>query len=203
MPKIIDYDARRLEIASKAAAVLARDGIQETNLGKIADRCGVGRTTLYQYFRNIGELIDFTLAETFARLDAEAEAILRESGLRAVDRLVRLMQYLERVAILEKDRMVLVLDFLLHPRREMPGIEFDVPQHVRILRSELEKMLDQAIAAGDIVKIDAKSMAFTLFALVEASTVHGALYDNISLDDTMRDIRILINGLMVDRSLPA
>jgi AcrR family transcriptional regulator len=199
MPKIIDYDARRLEIASKAAAVLARDGIQEATLGKIADSCGVGRTTLYQYFRNIGELIDFTLADTFARLDAEAEAILQASDLRAVDRLIHLMQYLERIAVQDKDRMVLVLDFLLHPRRKVQGVEFDVPQQVRILRDELEKMLEQAVAAGDIVKVDAKSMAFTLFALVEASTVHSALYDNISLDDTMRDIRILITGLMIDR----
>jgi len=200
MPKIIDYDAKRREIADKAAAVLARDGIMEANLGKVADLCGMGRTTLYQYFQNIGQLVDFTLAETFSRLDAEAEAILQDSSLPAVDRLVSLMQYLERVAILDKDRMVLVLDFLLHPRRETPGVSFDVQHHVRILRGELERMLDQAIASGEIVKVDAKSMAFTLFAFVEASTVHGALYDNISLEDSMRDINLLIAGLRKDRA---
>jgi AcrR family transcriptional regulator len=197
MPKIIDYDAKRREIASKAASVLARDGILEANLGKIADRCGMGRTTLYQYFRNIGELVDFTLAETFARLDAEAEALLNDSSEKAVDRLIRLMQYLERAAVLEKDRMVLVLDFLLHPQREVPGVAFDVQKHVRVLRGGLERMLEQAIASGEIAEVDAKSMAFTLFAFIEASTVHGALYDNISLEDTMRDINILIAGLRI------
>jgi AcrR family transcriptional regulator len=195
MPKIIDYEAKRREIADRAAAVLARDGILEANLGKIADLCGMGRTTLYQYFPNIGKLVDFTLADTFSRLKLGAEAILKDSSLRAVDRLVNLMQYLERVAILDQDRMVLVLDFLLHPRRETPGVSFDVQEHVRMLRGELEKMLEQAIASGEIIKIDAKSMAFTLFAFVEASTVHGALYGNISLEDTMRDIQLLIEGL--------
>jgi AcrR family transcriptional regulator len=199
MPKIIDYEAKRREIADQAAAVLARDGLLEANLGKIADLCGMGRTTLYQYFPNIGALVDFTLADTFARLKLGAEAILQDSSLRPADRLISLMQYLERVAILDKDRMVMVLDFLLHPRRETPGVTFDVQEHVRMLRGELEKMLEQAIASGEIIRIDARSMAFTLFAFVEASTVHGALYDNISLEDSMRDIKLLIEGLRTER----
>jgi hypothetical protein len=43
--------------------------------------------------------------------------------------------------------------------------------------------------------MDSKSMAFTLFAFIEAATVHSVFYDNISLKDTMRDIDLLIDGL--------
>jgi AcrR family transcriptional regulator len=195
MPKIIDYDAKRREIAAKAVSVLVRDGIQEANLGKVADCCGMGRTTLYQYFRNINELIDFTLAETFARLDAEAASLRGDRSVDALGRLLRFMQYLEREAIEDKDRMVLVLDFLLHPNRGRAGISFDVQEHVRILRGELELILSDAVAEGALRAMDTKSMAFTLFAFIEAATVHSALYDNISLQDTMRDINMLIDGM--------
>jgi AcrR family transcriptional regulator len=195
MPKIIDYDARRREIAAKAASVLARDGILEANLGKVADSCGLGRTTLYQYFRNIGELVEFTLEETFARLDGEAARLLDDRGTSAVDRLLRFMGYLDEVAIRDKDRMILVLDFLLHPRREKGDVSFDVQEHVRILRGELERLLAQAVESGELREMDTKSMAFTLFAFIEAATVHGALYDNISLENTVRDIGIIIDGL--------
>jgi AcrR family transcriptional regulator len=195
MPKIIDYDARRQEIAAKAASVLARDGILEANLGKVADSCGLGRTTLYQYFRNIGELVEFTLAETFGRLDQEAELLQRDRGIDAVDRLLRFLAFLEEVAIKDKDRMVLVLDFLLHPHRKQEGVSFDVQERVRTLRSELEAILTEAVASGELRAMDTKSMAFTLFAFIEAATIHGALYDNISLESTMRDIALLIEGL--------
>jgi Transcriptional regulator len=195
MPKIVDYDAKRREIASTAISVLVRDGILEANLGKIADECGMGRTTLYQYFRNIGELIDFSLADTFADLDAEADALLGDGEMDAVERLVRFMRYLERVAILDKDRMVLVLDFLLHPSRQSPGVAFDVQERTRVLRGELAKVIGRAVESGKLKPIDPGSMAFTLFAFIEAATVHGALYDNISLEDTMRDIELLIDGL--------
>jgi hypothetical protein len=66
---------------------------------------------------------------------------------------------------------------------------------VRILRGELEGILAEAVASGELRSMDTKSMAFTLFAFIEAATVHSALYDNISLENTMRDIDLIIDGL--------
>jgi AcrR family transcriptional regulator len=195
MPKIIDYDQRRHEIAEKAIAVLVRDGIQEASFGKVADLCGLGRTTLYQYFRNINEVLEFTLAGVFDSLDREAENLYADTSRGPYEKLLAFMAYLERVAILDKNRMVLVLDFLLHPHREIPGFSFSVQEHVRKLRAELERILAAAVASGDLRPIDSKSMAFTLFAFIEAATVHSVYYDNISLEDTMRDLNILIEGL--------
>jgi len=195
MPKIVDYDARRHEIAQKTVSVLVRDGFRELKLGKVADLCGIGRTTIYQYFRNIGQIIDFALADVFRKLDAEINAVAGDQGIRPTDKLLRVMDYLERFAIMEKEPMILVLDFLLHPNREMPGVGFNVQEHVRALRVGLERVLAVGIEAGEIKPVDPKSMAFTLFSFVEAATVHSALYDNISLENTLRDMRILMEGL--------
>lgn len=195
MPKIVDFEARRREIAEKAVAVMVRDGIQEANLGKVADLCGLGRTTLYQYFRNIEEVVVYTLEEIFGRLDRETEALYEDPSLGAADKLLKSMEYLERAAVLDRGKMILVLDFLLHPNRETPGIAFDVQQQVRKLRAGLERALTAAVESGEIKPIDPASMAFTLFSFIEAATVHSALYDNISLDGTLRDIRILVEGL--------
>jgi AcrR family transcriptional regulator len=195
MPKIVDYDERRREIAEKAVSVMVRDGIQEASLGKVADLCGVGRTTLYQYFRNIEEVVVFTLEEVFGRLDRDTAAVYDDPSLGAADKLLRLMEYLERVAVLDKTKMVLVLDFLLHPNRETPGVAFDVQAHVRKLRAGLRRALEEGVLSGEFKPIDPESMAFTLFSFIEAATVHSALYDNISLELTLRDIRILLEGL--------
>jgi len=195
MPKIVDYDARRKDIADKTVSVLVRDGFRELKLGKVAALCGIGRTTIYQYFRNIGQIIDYALADVFKRLDAEIAAAAADDSLAPSGKLLRVMEFLERVAILDKERMVLVLDFLLHPKREVPGVKFDVQEHVRALRVGLERVLQAGVDSGELRPMDAKSMAFTLFSFVEAATVHSALYDNISLDTTLRDLRILLDGL--------
>jgi AcrR family transcriptional regulator len=193
MPKIVDREARRRDIATKAVAVLVRDGIQDAHLGKVADECGLGRTTLYDSFKNLGELIDYTLAETFDLL--EAEALQDDPTLDPVEKVRRFMHLQARVAIEEKEKMVLVLDLLLHPHRQNPGRTFNAPERVRTLRAELAGLLEAAVAAGDLKPFDAKSMAFTLFSFVEAATVHAVYYDNIRLDATVRDIDLLIEGL--------
>lgn len=195
MPKIVDTEARRREIAQKTVSVLVRDGFRELKLGKVAELCGLGRTTIYQYFKNVGAIIDFALAEVFEKLDAGIDAVYRNEKLAPADRLFHAMDYLEHVAILDKESMILVLDLLLHPKREMPGVKFDAQARLRSLREGLERILDAGIAAGDIRPLDARSMAFTLFSFVEAATLHSALYDNISLETTIRDMRILMEGL--------
>jgi AcrR family transcriptional regulator len=195
MPKVIDFEEKRREISAQAVKVLAVEGIQASNLGKVATRCGMGRTTLYEYFPNMGKLVDFCLAETFEQLATETLAVREDRSLAATERLLKLMEFLESYANQNKDRMILVLDFLLHPKRETPGVSFDVPSHVRIIRSELERVLTEAVKAGEIQELDPASMAFTLFSFVEAASIHGALYDNLSLQSTLRDIKTLIQGL--------
>lgn len=195
MPKIVDFDSRRREIAAKAVAVLVRDGIQETNLGKIADACGMGRTTLYEYFRNVGELVDFTLAETFSRLSSDADAVRYDKSESKAGRIVRLIRYIELFLFADRDRMILMFDFLFHPDRETPGVTFNIQEHIRKLRIGLEEIIAEAVESGELKPVDPQSMAFTLFAFIEGAAVHATLYDRALAEKTLRDIAILIEGL--------
>jgi AcrR family transcriptional regulator len=50
MPKIIDKEAKKLEILHAAMHVFARKGIIKTKMIDIAQAAGVGKGTLYEYF---------------------------------------------------------------------------------------------------------------------------------------------------------
>ncbi len=195
MPKVVDFDAKRREIAEKAVAVLVKNGIQETNLGKIAGHCGMGRTTLYEYFANVGELINFTLEETFRRLFADIDAIRDDRTGNATDRIIRYVKYIEAFLFAEKDRMILLFDFLFHPDRETPGVTFNSQEHIRTLRLGLQAIIEEAVKAGELKPVDPASMAFTLFASIEGATIHAVLYDRTLAEKTMRDLELLIEGL--------
>jgi AcrR family transcriptional regulator len=198
MPKIVDFDVKRREIAAQAVTVLVQNGIQETNLGKIAKHCGMGRTTLYEYFTNVGELINFTLEETFRRLFDDIDAIRDDRTGSATDRIVRYVHYIEQFLFAEKDRMILMFDFLFHPDRENPGVTFNSQAHIRTLRLGLQTIIEEAITAGELKPVDPESMAFTLFASIEGATIHAVLYDRTLAEKTMRDMELLIEGLKKD-----
>ncbi len=195
MPKIIDHDAKRREIAQTAISVFVRDGIREAHLGTVAALCSFGRTTMYQYFRNIDEVLAFSLEEIFSRLMKDIESVAEKPGNSATEKLLDLLFFLEKVAVEDKERMILVLDFLLHPKRIIPGMSFDVSGKVRELRASVERLLEAGVKSGELKQVSAKSMGFTLFSLVEAAAIHSVLYDNISLEETVASTKVLIEGL--------
>jgi AcrR family transcriptional regulator len=75
MPKIVDVDARRLELAAAAARVIARAGVGGASMREVAAEAGWTTGTLVHYFSDKRDLLRFTL-----------EASLDRRGLRARDR---------------------------------------------------------------------------------------------------------------------
>ena len=56
MATIVEHDKRRQEILQRALDVFIDEGYEDVTFQKIADRCGITRTTLYIYFKNIAAI---------------------------------------------------------------------------------------------------------------------------------------------------
>ena len=52
MAIIVEHEKRRKEILQKSLDVFVEEGYEDVTFQKIADRCGITRTTLYIYFHN-------------------------------------------------------------------------------------------------------------------------------------------------------
>jgi len=61
MPKLVDADQRRGELAEAAARVIARSGIDGASLREVASEAGWTTGALVHYFANKRELLAFTL----------------------------------------------------------------------------------------------------------------------------------------------
>jgi len=70
MPKIVDVDQRRSELAEAAARVIARAGVDGASMRDIATEAGWTTGTLVHYFANKRELLDFTLRASIERRSA-------------------------------------------------------------------------------------------------------------------------------------
>ena len=56
MPKIVDHDAYRLELASKALEIFTQHGVNGLGMRGIADAMGISKSALYHYFPSKEEL---------------------------------------------------------------------------------------------------------------------------------------------------
>lgn len=195
MPKIVDYDSRRTEIAAMAVKVFVRDGYHAANLSDIAELCGFGRTTIYKYFTNKSDIYVFAMEDIFKRLKFLATEVLENRSLGPTDRLLLLLDKLLRKAVEEKELMTLVIEQLLCPERRDPHMNLGAVQMIRDLRASLESLLVEGNAAGELKVANPNAMAFALFSLVEAATINNSLYSIFSLEDTLHAAKDLVTGL--------
>lgn len=56
MPKIVDKEAKKMEILHAAMQVFAQKGVVKTKIIDIATTAGVGKGTIYEYFRSKEEI---------------------------------------------------------------------------------------------------------------------------------------------------
>ena len=69
MAIVVEHDKRKQEILQKSLDVFIEEGYEDATFQKIADRCGITRTTLYIYFKNKHEIFLGSIKELLAELD--------------------------------------------------------------------------------------------------------------------------------------
>jgi len=71
MPKLVDVDQRRAELADAAAHVIARHGIDGASMRGVAAEAGWTTGALVHYFSSKQELLAFTLQSSLQRLRSQ------------------------------------------------------------------------------------------------------------------------------------
>lgn len=90
MPRVVDHDERRRQIAEALLAVAARDGHESVSSRAVAKELGVATGSLWHYFDGFDDVVRAAAAEVTRRTD-ERIAVATE-GLRGLPRLDALMR---------------------------------------------------------------------------------------------------------------
>ena len=61
MAIVVEHEKRKREILEKAMELFCRDGYEDVTFQKIADACGITRTTLYIYFGSKHKIFNFSI----------------------------------------------------------------------------------------------------------------------------------------------
>lgn len=75
MPKIVDHQARRVELAEAVWRVIARDGVDEISIRSVATEAGWSSGALRHYFATRAELLAFACEEVITRVTARIAAL--------------------------------------------------------------------------------------------------------------------------------
>ncbi|MDQ0095179.1 TetR/AcrR family transcriptional regulator [Paeniglutamicibacter psychrophenolicus] len=100
MPKIVDHDARRLELVEVTWRVIAHRGFDGVTLRDVAAEAGFANGALKPYFPTRASLVRATFTHVFGRTNARVESSIR--GLAGLD---ALHAFALEVLPLDEDRL--------------------------------------------------------------------------------------------------
>ena len=149
------------EVLDKAAGLFATKGFAATSLKDVAEAVGLGRSSIYYYFPNK----DALLAELIQGVTAPVAKIFQEVDQQELDPRPRLHEVVRRLVLWVADPRT---HFRLLDKSEAelpPAIGRVHAEAKRRILSEMMKLIDAAVIAGEARPVDTRVAALSIIGM--------------------------------------
>lgn len=170
MPKIVDKKAKKLDIVHAALKEFARKGVANTKMADIARAAGIGKGTIYEYFKDKNEIF----VESFNQFLATMDTILGGKIYRLSDPVEKLKAFFqgwgELIAHTGDDYIGVMLEFWAEGIRESHDFAkspINLKEIYEQFRAMLKAILDEGIAQGKFREINSTYTAALLIGALD------------------------------------
>lgn len=194
MPKIVDVDEKMRMISENALEVFNRKGYYNTNMDDIAKACNIGRTTLYDYFKNKEAIFLYTMESFFDMIDCHIYEVKNINTIDSIDKIKYIFNIVFNAYMELESMSLMILDIWAILYRDKPELISGTKMRMHKYRELLSKILRQGIEKKEIKELNPDSMGITLLSLVDS------LIFALQITKTTDDINLFINdvGLILD-----
>jgi AcrR family transcriptional regulator len=195
VPKLVDLDQKKAEIAHKALYAFAFEGYHKTSLGAIARMCGIGRTTIYEYFKDKDEIFSYTLNHSFDLLQPDFRQILQQPGFTSLERIAAILRVILTQFYQDKRALLVLVEHSLRILRENWEVAGRLRDRMRGLQDLLESLLREGMEAGQIRPLEARGQAQALTMLAESAILQFSMNPDVPLEEVVAGVENLLQGL--------
>lgn len=196
MSIIVEHDKRRKEILEKALDVFMDEGFEDATFQKIADRCGITRTTLYIYFKNKKEIFNYSIKQLLCEVEESITVIRNDNNLTSAEKLKKVLS--DIIDRLEKNRWLLsaILDYLLYLSRSDSDPETRVRRRTVRLRHILSSILIEGIRKEELAEVNVKDAVDMFYGLLESAIFRLVVLKRSSISDLKQVASLTVNRLI-------
>jgi len=153
-----DFDGKRIAIMDAATRLFRDHGYKGASLNELARLLNVTKPTIYYYFSSKDEILrsikHHTLDEVIRML-----VEVRATELRGIDKLTEAMRRYVHILASDYGRVVV----LIHDRVLTKKSQVAIRDRTAVIDNHLFAIYDQAIAEGDLRRIERHVLHYTLF----------------------------------------
>ncbi len=195
MATIVEHEKRKHEILQKALDVFMEEGYEDVTFQKIADRCGITRTTLYIYFKNKREIFIWSIKQLTAGIEVQLMEFIQNKELKASDCL-RKMMFLVLDECKENHKLFnVVLSYLLTLQKSGINPAERVRRRVIRLRHLISLLIIRGNNSNEFKNVNIKDTNELLYGLIESAIFRIAVLGQSSIDEVYGAIDLAIDKL--------
>ncbi|MDR0623130.1 MAG: TetR/AcrR family transcriptional regulator [Treponema sp.] len=197
MSIIVEHEKRRRQILEKALDVFMDEGFGNATFQKIADRCGITRTTLYIYFKNKREIFNYSIKQLLTNVEARIHRIIKNTSLGSAEKLRAVL--LDVIGQFEKNRRLLsvILDYLLLLAKSGHDPETRVRRRIIKIRHILASMVIPGVRSGELAPVNVRVADDLLYGLLESAIFRLAVLKRENLDELKQAVCLAVERLTI------
>ena len=183
MPKIVDKEQKKSEIARVAIQLFSEKGFENATLQNIADAAGVGKGTIYHYFKSKFDILKQIVTELLNEFNSAIESAVFDEG----DPEAQIFSLFDQTidwSLRVENILIVYLELILMNQRNNTYGDFleDIRNLLADYRAWMLEIIESGIKMGRFRDdIDVKSLSIFLVASMDGLFLHY-LFDNRNFD---------------------
>lgn len=196
MAIIVAHDRRRQEILQKSLDVFIEEGYEDATFQKIADRCGITRTTLYIYFKNKHEIFLESIKELLSELEISLTDVIKDKSKNAETTLRQILRTIITRCGENPKLFSVLLNYLMQLKKSGADTNSRVRRRVIRVHHLLVTIIIQGIRAGDFKDGNVRIMEESLYALIEAAIFRIAVLGQNNLASIQESLERTVDSFL-------
>lgn len=196
MAIVVEHEKRRYEILEKALDIFIEEGYEDATFQKIADRCGITRTTLYLYFKNKREIFIWSIKQLTDSVEKDLK-VMMGSDQPWARRLESVMHTIIDRCSENRRLFNVVLTYLLQAQKTGKDPDSRVKRRTIRLRHLISQMLIAGKDAGEFNITNVKDANELFYGLVESAIFRIAILDHPNADDVKAAMSLAVRGISI------
>lgn len=197
MPKIVNIEEKKTEIHKAAAQVFFDKGYEATTLTDIAKAGKIGRSTIYQYFKNKEEIFfEFSIA-FFSELVSSLDEII-QLEIHTIEKLKKMLAVFIFENGANSERFFQLAKVLLFLKSNSTAFE----NKFRFLYLSVQDMFFQVIDhgknIGEIKDCDSEAMTTAVFGLAQSIILQTYINNQASNNHYFEAVSLMIDGIKAE-----
>ena len=199
MAIVVEHEKRKREILEKSFQLFIEDGYEDVTYQKIADKCGITRTTLYIYFKNKREIFLWSIKQLTNDVEQELIGIIKNNQIDSIECLKRI--FLCIIDIAESNRAFFRVLKMYLMQLEKSGVDINDRVTRRVIR--IQHLMNMVLIRGqkkdEIKNLPIKEINSLLYRLLETSIFRLGILNQENLDEMRGTVQFVIEQFRTEK----